>query len=547
MKKVNSTDKKIKPISKNLIFLALIFIKIVNMLLIIFKNGKSSNIEPNEENTKPSTQFKEKNNSEEKKNSKEKSQIIENVDMKKTDDNQFFIVIDNQEPNFNLIEEDNKRTDEHAKSLDEYPLYEEEDDQCYPTQEKNTFQEEKKAKSEKEIQKNCSKEPQEKVDNGKPKNINVINPLINLDNKLDLLNQSNQIGVNIIADKSNNRNKKLLGNKIERNNSKQKTKKNDNDQKKNRNRKPAFLKEDICQRFVVIQPSPPNLIILNLRKESNYETILKCLKAPVQSITRIIENYGGHIKLNDPNLDDIFGNINDNKIYLSYKFYQILCEDRKKENKGILEKVLQFEKKEIDSKFVDKEKFLYFLTRRYLHLFRKFAKDDNEFEINGIKEKIEDFVSIKKYMENKLKNEPNSYKEKFKKISKDICNNLEGYIGRDNSTEEQIFECKKQIKIKILEDYFEKERNKYLNIKKINLELFNISLNEESNDKCLSSFYKELNLKNLFANKIEENKSETYFSDKDKGFNISSLDYKNKLHKLFPFGIPDNLNEILLS
>ena len=319
MKKVNSTDKKIKPISKNLIFLALIFIKIVNMLLIIFKNGKSSNIEPNEENTKPSTQFKEKNNSEEKKNLKEKNQKIENVDMKKTDDSQFFIVIENQEPNFNLIEEDNKRTDEHAKSLDEYPLYEEEDDQCYPTQEKNTFQEEKKAKSEKEIQKNCSKEPQEKVDNGKPKNINVFNPLINLDNKLDLLNQSNQIGVNIIADKSNNRNKKLLGNKIERNNSKQKTKKNDNDQKKNRNRKPAFLKEDICQRFVVIQPSPPNLII----KESNYETILKCLKAPVQSITRIIENYGGHIKLNDPNLDDIFGNINDNKIYLSYKFYQI--------------------------------------------------------------------------------------------------------------------------------------------------------------------------------------------------------------------------------
>ncbi len=83
MKKVNSIDKKIKPISKNLVFLALIFIKI-DMLLIKFKNGESSsNIEPNEENTKPSTQFKEKNNSKEKKNSKEKSQIIENVDMKK--------------------------------------------------------------------------------------------------------------------------------------------------------------------------------------------------------------------------------------------------------------------------------------------------------------------------------------------------------------------------------------------------------------------------------------------------------------------------------
>ena len=541
MKKVNSIDKKIKPISKNLVFLALIFIKI-DMLLIKFKNGESSsNIEPNEENTKPSTQFKEKNNSEEKKNSKEKSQIIENVDMKKTDDSQFFIVIENQEPNFNLIEEDNKRTDEHAKSLDEYTLYEEEDDQCYPTQEKNTFQEEKKAKSEKEIQKNCSKEPQEKVVNGKPKNINAINHLINLDNKLDLLNQSNQICENIIADKSNNRNKKLLGNKIERNNSKQKTKKNDNDQKKNRNRKPAFLKEDICQRFLVSQPSPPNLFILNLRKERNYETILKCLKAPVQSITRIIENYGGHIKLNDPNLDDIFGKTNNNKIYLSYKFYQILCEDRKKENKGILEKVLQ--KKEIYSK----EKFLYFLTRPYLDLFQKYVKNDNEFEINGIKEKIEDFISINKYMENKLKNEPKCYKEKFKKISQDICNKLEGYTERDNSKGKEIFECKKQIKIKIFEDYFEKEKNKCLNITKLNLELSNISLNKESNDKYLSSFYKELNAKNIFANKIEENKNETYFSDKDKGFNISSLDYKNKLHKLFPFGISDNLNEILLS
>ena len=38
----------------------------------------------------------------------------------------------------------------------------------------------------------------------------------------------------------------------------------------------------------------------------------------------MIENFGGNIKLNNPNLDDIFGGTIRNKITLNFNFYQII-------------------------------------------------------------------------------------------------------------------------------------------------------------------------------------------------------------------------------
>ena len=123
----------------------------------------------------------------------------------------------------------------------------------------------------------------------------------------------------------------------------------------------------------------------------------------------MIENFGGNIKLNNPNLDDFFGGTIRNKITLNFNFYQILCLDRKKENKNILLNHL---------KLFNQDYFYYFLTRPYIFLFKKYFNNNKEFNINGKKVVIKNFINIDEVLKGKYKYKSNSFKKNLEKYPK---------------------------------------------------------------------------------------------------------------------------------
>ena len=245
--------------------------------------------------------------------------------------------------------------------------------------------------------------------------------------------------------------KKLLGKKKERTEIKKSTKNN----KSNKNSK----------------IKPKGLITNNKDYNDNkYDLILTCLKTPFIYIKEMIENFGGNIKLNNPNLDDVFGGTIRNKITLNFNFYQILCLDRKKENKNILLNQL---------KLFNQDYFYYFLTRPYIFLFQKYFNNTKEFEINGTKEVINNFITIDEVLKGKYKYKSNSFKKKFREISKNISNNFEGYEERNRFGD--TFIIIKHIKIKKLEDYIPQEKCMDLNLS--NEKIYNISPITRNHDK----------------------------------------------------------------
>ena len=249
----------------------------------------------------------------------------------------------------------------------------------------------------------------------------------------------------------------------------------------------------------------------------------------------MIEKFGGNIKLNNPNLDDVFGGTIRNKITLNFNFYQILCLDRKKENKNILLNQL---------KLFNQDYFYYFLTRPYIFLFQKYFNNTKEFIINGTKEIIKNFITLDEVLKDKYKHKSNSFKQKFREISKDISNNFEGYEERNRLGD--TFIIIKHIKIKKLEDYIPQEKCMDLNLS--NEKIYNISPITGNHDKNkfmkielddddeydsnndLTNLNKEINGNKLVLDNdyIEKNR-ETRLDSNEKDLSDIEFDFDNNL------------------
>ena len=175
----------------------------------------------------------------------------------------------------------------------------------------------------------------------------------------------------------------------------------------------------------------------NSRKEA--------LKAPIPGIKQIIEKVIG-IKLEEFNLNQLFGGIEQNKKILRWKMYQIFCFSKK--NRKILRDCEPTNEK-------DKEIFYFILTRRYKFLFKYYYLNKKDFD--GKFDKIDNFPILNEIIEerkNKIYKKENEEQKvnNFKDASKSIYINFKDVKGRGK--------CGKKLRKVTLtkfEEYIEKE------------------------------------------------------------------------------------------
>ena len=175
----------------------------------------------------------------------------------------------------------------------------------------------------------------------------------------------------------------------------------------------------------------------NSRKEA--------LKAPIPGIKQIIEKVIG-IKLEEFNLNQLFGGIEQNKKILRWKMYQIFCFSKK--NRKILRDCEPSNEK-------DKKIFYFILTRRYKFLFNYYYLNKKDFD--GKIDKIENFPILNEIIEerkNKIYKKENEEQKvnNFKDASKSVYMNFKDVKGRGK--------CDKKLKKVTLtkfEDYLVKE------------------------------------------------------------------------------------------
>ena len=166
------------------------------------------------------------------------------------------------------------------------------------------------------------------------------------------------------------------------------------------------------------EATAPNTLPFKKRKKVNKDNIVKgALKPPFPHFVKLVEKFGGK-KLKRVNLRKVFGGVKTCKKAVELKLYQIICFDKKGENKSILK----------NSK--DEKLFKYLLSRKYKFLLWKYNQKNPKFYIDGENQKIPGFPYIDEVLENVYKDYP--YIKKVRKINRlkimasKIVNNFKG-------------------------------------------------------------------------------------------------------------------------
>ena len=135
-------------------------------------------------------------------------------------------------------------------------------------------------------------------------------------------------------------------------------------------------------------------------------------------------NINSNFSEEDKNKNDLLGKkIKKGKRNLN--LYQMLCCDKDRKNKEILDKAQP----------KDELLYYYFLTRTYRFLFNHYYESNQDFVVNGENRTVSLFPTFEQVLEKRKKKYYNDYKEplreklieEFKRVSKDVYNNFENF------------------------------------------------------------------------------------------------------------------------
>ena len=172
------------------------------------------------------------------------------------------------------------------------------------------------------------------------------------------------------------------------------------------------------------------------KKENSDNLIKASAKAPFFLILSMI-NIIGNIKLKRVNLKKLIGGVKKNKLIFKLNLYQMLCIDKKRKNKEILD----------NAQPEDEQLYYYFLTRTYRFLFNNYYVGNQIFNVNGEMRYVNSFPKFDDVLEYRKKRFYN-YKDakkreerikEFKKASFLVYNNFKGCVEREPQKEKIFF------------------------------------------------------------------------------------------------------------
>ena len=159
--------------------------------------------------------------------------------------------------------------------------------------------------------------------------------------------------------------------------------------------------------------------------KKNQDNLIKAVtKSPFSFLIVLIQIFG-NIKLNKINLRNLIGGVKKNKLVFKLNLYQMLCCDKDRKNKEILD----------NAQPKDELLYYYFLTRTYRFLFNHCYESNQDFVVNGENKTVSLFPTFEQVLEKRKKKYYNDYKEplreklieEFKRVSKDVYNNFENF------------------------------------------------------------------------------------------------------------------------
>ena len=234
-----------------------------------------------------------------------------------------------------------------------------------------------------------------------------------------------------------------------------------------------------------------------LNEENKDNSFKAAIKAPFIFLIILI-NEIGNIKLKSVNLKRIIGGVRKNKIIFKLKLYQMLCNDKKRKNKEILD----------NAHPNDGLLYNYFLTRNYRFLYYHYYDCNKLFHINEKYITVDSFPTfdtvleerIKRYYNNLEEDQKEKKIEEFIKASLLVYKNFEGCVEREPKKEKIFF----AIRAPKLDDL----NKKYNNIINVNKQL-------EKDNICKLKINKnpiKLNENKLSNIKLDENSEDNHFS-----------------------------------
>ena len=178
-------------------------------------------------------------------------------------------------------------------------------------------------------------------------------------------------------------------------------------------------KEEKNEKSNIVQKSQKS----ELKK--NQDNFIKAVTKSPFSFLIVLTQTLGNIKLNKINLRNLIGGVKKNKLVFKLNLYQMLCCDKDRKNKEILD----------NAQPKDELLYYYFLTRTYRFLFNHYYESNQDFEVNGENIEVSLFPTFEQVLEKRKKKYYNDYKEplreklieEFKRVSKDVYNNFENF------------------------------------------------------------------------------------------------------------------------
>ena len=107
--------------------------------------------------------------------------------------------------------------------------------------------------------------------------------------------------------------------------------------------------------------------------KKNQDNFIKAVTKSPFSLLIVLTQTLGNIKLNKINLRNLIGGVKKNKLVFKLNLYQMLCCDKDRKNKEILDKAQP----------KDELLYYYFLTRTYRFLFNHYYESNQDFVVNG--------------------------------------------------------------------------------------------------------------------------------------------------------------------
>ena len=195
--------------------------------------------------------------------------------------------------------------------------------------------------------------------------------------------------------------------------------KNDLLGKKIKKGKRNVQKEEKNEKSNIVQKSEKS----ELKK--NQDNFIKAVTKSPFSFLIVLTQTLGNIKLNKINLRNLIGGVKKNKLVFKLNLYQMLCCDKDRKNKEILD----------NAQPKDELLYYYFLTRTYRFLFNHCYESNQDFVVNGENRTVSLFPTFEQVLEKRKKKYYNDYKEplreklieEFKRVSKDVYNNFENF------------------------------------------------------------------------------------------------------------------------